>query len=208
MLNQKFLKRIAVMALLPVSISGCATIDGRQNNDQMVLFEATPRVVEVTCSGETIATPGSIALKQSRSHTCHAEREGFESKSFRIRSHISKVGFKASTDSNLDRWGWWTLGIGVLVGWSVDFVSGAMRNLEHNDYHVTLAESGTTGTGKAVVNKSVQLGQAILSAPKDIVDTTTTTVMDSTLRAGSEKVGFESTRETVHYPSPEGAKKV
>lgn len=202
------LLRFAAGSLAFFYLTGCSTIHGRQNSEQMVLFEATPREIQITCAGETVVTPGSISLKQSRNHTCHAELEGYEKKSFRVRSHVSEQGFKDSTRANADSWGWWTLGIGILVGWTVDLVSGAMRNLEHNDYHVTLHKEGTTSAGEAVIAKTVDLSRALLSAPKDIVDSTAGTVMDTTLRASSEKVGIESRTETVHYPAPDGPEQI
>jgi len=200
--------RFLSLILLSVYLTGCSTIHGRQNNEQLVLFEATPRTVNLVCSGKAIETPGSIALMQRHNHTCRARLDGYENKTFRIASHVSKAGFKASTDANAKTWGWWTLGLGILIGWTVDLVSGSMRNLERNDYHIVLQKSGTTTAGRMALDKTIDVTHSIISTPKEIIDNTAGVIMDTTVRESSEKFGAESLKETVHYPSPEGPQEV
>ena len=129
------LKVVAVL-LLGAQLTGCATMFGRQQDEQSVFFDSNIPDVEVNCSGRKIKTPGSIPLRQSANHACTAEKEGFQRKAFQIRSGTSWSGFAVSTALNTAAWGWWTLGIGTGIGWLVDFPSGAMKNLKED--HVEL----------------------------------------------------------------------
>ena len=80
--------------------------------------------IKVICSGKRAYTPGSIPLRQSKSHACQARKDGFKSKTFRVRSGTSWKGFGHSTATNTAAWGWWTLGIGTAIGWSLLYFVG------------------------------------------------------------------------------------
>ena len=119
-------------------LSGCSTIFGRHQDEQMVSFDANVQEVEVICSGKRVMTPGSLPLRQSKDHACTAQKEGYERKVFKIASGISWSGFGHSTATNSAAWGWWTLGIGTGIGWLVDLPSGAMKNLKEDSIYVEM----------------------------------------------------------------------
>jgi len=174
----------------------------------MVLFESNVKNVEITCSGKSVTTPGSISLKQSRNHSCRAEKEGHAAKTFRIRSILSKKGFQDSTRANTKSWGWWTLGVGTLLGWSVDLLSGAMRDFEVHDFHVEMQEASSVSGTKRALGKVLAVGKTLLRAPGELIDNSTSTVMDTAVRGSAEKLGVSSVKEEIHYPSLKGPKKI
>ncbi len=194
-MKRKWIASLCLIAFLP----GCATIYGRQNDMENVFFESNVEEVEVICSGESVRTPGNLKLRQSRDHNCKALKEGYESRYFRISSSTSREGFRYSTRINTAKWGWWTLGIGTLTGWAVDFVSGAMRDLNQDRYYLQLQPRGSTGTAKRLLERTVDVGETIVAMPKNLVDNTAETVLNSTVRAGSQPLGLgdpEARRET------------
>ncbi len=134
MRNSCFLKLLPAL-LIVLELSGCATMFGRQQDEQLVFFNSKIADVEVNCEGKSVKTPGSIALRQSRDHACTAEKAGYQKEVIEVKSGTSWMGFAQSVALNTAAWGWWTLGIGTGIGMLVDFPSGAMRNLkqEHVD---------------------------------------------------------------------------
>jgi len=134
----KSILSIFVFLLLPIFLSGCSTVFGRQHDDQNVSFDSNIQGVEVNCSGKRVDAPGSIPLRQSKNHSCIAQKTGYEKKVFNIRSGITWSGFGHSTATNTALWGWWTLGIGTGIGWLVDSVSGAMRNLKEENIYIEM----------------------------------------------------------------------
>lgn len=128
--------RLVVAALIASELSGCATMFGRQQDEQLVYFNSKIAEVEVNCEGKAVKTPGIIALRQSRDHACIAEKAGYQKETIEIKSGTSWMGFAQSVALNTAAWGWWTLGIGTGIGMLVDFPSGAMKNLKQN--HVEL----------------------------------------------------------------------
>ena len=137
-MNRIFLKALCVF-LMTVMVSGCSTVFGRQHDDQNITFDSNVQGVEVNCSGKRVNTPGFIPLRQSKSASCVAEAPGYEKKAFTINSGISWSGFGNSTALNTALWGWWTLGIGTAIGWLVDSVSGAMRNLKDENIYIEMS---------------------------------------------------------------------
>ena len=132
-----FLKLLAVF-LIVLELSGCATMFGRQQDEQLVFFNSKIADVEVNCEGKSVKTPGSIALRQSRDHACTAEKHGYQKEEIEIKSGTSWMGFAQSVALNTAAWGWWTLGIGTGIGMLIDFPSGAMKNLKQNHVELTM----------------------------------------------------------------------
>lgn len=137
MSKHQFIQGVAIL-LLTVHLAGCSTLFGRHQDEQLVYFDANVPEVEVVCEGKRAITPGSIALRQSKSHACLAEKVGYRKEVVEIKSGTSWGGFANSFALNTAAWGWWTLGIGTGIGLLVDFPSGAMRNLkqEHVEFHM------------------------------------------------------------------------
>lgn len=178
------------IVLLPILICGCSTVFGRQNDEQNVSFDSNVQGVQVNCSGKRVDTPGSLPLRQSKSHACVAEAPGYEKKVFDIRTGISWGGFGNSTAINTAIWGWWTLGIGTGIGWLIDSVSGAMRNLKEENIYLDMKPSGTTPTAEKILFKAVDVGKAVINTPINVVQNTASTVLDTTIRGGAEQVGI------------------
>lgn len=148
MKNKIYGTSVSFLAAL-LFLSGCSTIFGRHQDEQMVFFDANVSEVEVMCSGKRVVTPGSLPLRQSRDHACMAGKEGYERKAFRIASGLSWSGFGHSTATNSAAWGWWTLGIGTGVGWLVDLPSGAMKNFKEDSFYLEMKPTAAV-TAEAV----------------------------------------------------------
>ncbi len=138
MLIKRWGSKIVSLFLLGTLASGCSTIVGRQRHEQEVVFKSNVEDVEVMCGGKTTKTPGGLGLRQSRNHTCTARKEGYETQIVKVKSGLSWKGFGHSTLTNAAAWGWWTLGIGVGIGWLVDLPTGAMRNLKVDEVYIEL----------------------------------------------------------------------
>jgi hypothetical protein len=189
--------QVVSVFLLPVLLCGCSTVFGRQSDEQNVSFDSNVQGVEVNCSGKRVNTPGNIPLRQSKNHACIAEAPGYEKKVFDIKTGISWGGFGNSTAINTAIWGWWTLGIGTVVGWLVDSASGAMRNLKEENIYLDMKPSGTTPTAEKIFFKAVDVGKAVIETPVNVVQNTASTVLDTTIRGGAEQVGIVVVEEKV-----------
>ncbi len=130
--------RFMSLFLCCTMLSGCATMFGRQHDEQAVTFDSNVQGVDVNCSGKRTVTPGNIPLMQSKNHSCTAEKSGYEKKAFQIKSGTSWAGFGYSTAINGALWGWWTLGIGVGIGWLIDWPSGAMRDFKEDSLYIEM----------------------------------------------------------------------
>jgi len=124
--------------VLAFELTGCATMFGRQQDEQTVFFDSNVPDVEVTCSGKRVETPGSIPLRQSKSHSCTAQKAGYQKRVFEIQSSNSWAGFGNSTALNTALWGWWTWGAGTVIGWIIDLPSGAMKNLKDDHFQIQM----------------------------------------------------------------------
>ncbi len=131
-----------VILLTAIHLTGCSTLFGRHQDEQLVYFDANVPEVEVICEGKRAITPGSISLRQSKNHSCLAEKSGYKKEVIEIRSGTSWSGFANSFALNTAAWGWWTFGIGTGIGMLIDFPSGAMKNLkqDHFEFRMRSAE--------------------------------------------------------------------
>ena len=153
---------------------------GRQNGFDHVRFDSNISNVEVVCGEQRIFTPGSIPLKRSESHNCIAQQKGYESKKFTIHSRSGGRGFGASTGANFFI-GLITFGIGLAVGWLVDWPSGAMRNLQEKDIFLELKLEGETSTAKKVLKTAATVGKALITMPQNVVRQTASAVLDASV---------------------------
>ena len=182
--------RDSALWVLVIFTAGCSTMYGRQNDEPNIFFDANVLAVTVTCSGKTIQTPGNIALRQSQTHRCRASKEGFATQIVRVPSVISKKGFQHSTEMNWATWGKWTLGIGNVIGWTVDFISGSMRSLEKDRYVLIMKPVSEAGPAKKVLSKTLEVTKTLIMMPGQVVDETSTAILDKTVRTGSEGIGL------------------
>lgn len=176
-------------------LTGCSTMFGRHQDEQMVIFDSSVSGVDVNCSGKRVETPGSIPLRQSKSHSCTAKLDGYEKKVFRIRSGTSWAGFAHSTATNGALWGWWTLGIGVGIGWLIDFPSGAMRNLKEDSFYLDMKPVGSSSAAAKAVSSTVNVVKTAVEVPTDVVKNTATAVVGTTVHEGAENLGVDTSQE-------------
>ncbi|MDP3920519.1 MAG: hypothetical protein Q8R76_06920 [Candidatus Omnitrophota bacterium] len=197
-----------LVGLILIVSTGCSTMYGRQNDEPDIFFDANVLAVTVSCSGKTIETPGNIALRQSQTHRCQASKEGFATQTLRVPSVISKQGFRHSTEMNWAKWGKWTLGIGNLIGWTVDFVSGAMRSPEKDRYVVMMKPASEAGPAQKALSKTVEVTKTLVMMPGQVVDEASTVVLDKTVRTGSEGVGIAGEDNRAHAEAVSEGQKI
>jgi hypothetical protein len=183
--------KIVASLLLCFYTTGCMTIFGKQNEKKTIFFDANVEGVEVNCEGQTVTTPGGISLKVSKSHYCVASKPGYEDMTIRVPSGFSGSGFGASTAFNL-AWAIWTLGIGLILGWAVDGLSGAMKDFKRNNFYLEMIPAGKSTMPEKVLEKTIIVTKAAVRIPKAVVEQTAQTVVDTTVREGAEQLGFSS----------------
>ena len=188
---KNFSVRMTAGFICIVFVSGCSTMFGRQHDEEMVTFDSNVQDVEVLCSGKRVSTPGSLPLRQSKNHSCTAQKEGYEKKVFMIRSGVSGSGFAHSTALNTAILGWWTLGIGTAIGWLVDWPSGAMKNLKEDSLYLEMKPSQPKMAAQMVTEKTEDIAKTIATIPSSIVNTSTQAVLD-TMSDGAEKTGMST----------------
>lgn len=173
-------------------LQGCATSYGRQNDKVRVYFKTNAAQATVNCGGEATELPGNITLRRGSNHDCLAQAPAFEDLHFRIWSKPSGEGFRYSTKVNWQKWSKWTLGIGNLVAWPVDFFSGAMKNLENDRYDLRMYSSASVSTASKAWGQASNVTQKIASIPGDVVEETTAVVMNGVVKAPAEALGLAS----------------
>ncbi len=184
--------RIWILFLLAPLLQSCATSYGRQNDLVRVYFKTNAPQATVQCGGEATELPGNIQLKRSSNHDCSAQAPGFQTVNFRVWSKISGEGFRYSTKINWQKWSKWTLGIGNLFAWPVDFVSGSMKNLENDRYDIKMYPSASVSTSVKVLDKTVDMTRKIASMPAEVVDETSGIVMNAVVKAPADALGLSS----------------
>lgn len=177
--------------MLPL-LQSCATSYGRQNDSIPVYFKTSASQATITCDGTATELPGKIALKRNANHDCIAKAPGFEELHFRIWSKLTAEGFNYSTKINWQEWSKWTLGLGNLVAWPIDFFSGSMKNLESDHYDLKMVPVEAVSTATKVLDQTSNVTQKIASIPADVVEGTTGIVMNSVVTAPAEALGLAS----------------
>lgn len=175
-----------------VFLQGCATSYGRQNDRVRVYFKSNAPQSTVSCHGEAIELPGNLMLRRASSHDCVSQAPGHEVVKFRVWSKLSGEGFRYSTRLNWQKWSKWTLGLGHLFAWPVDFVSGAMKNLENDHYDLRLRPVGDVSTTSKVFDQTLNTAKKIVSIPGDAVEEVSGAVMNSAVQAPAEALGLSS----------------
>ena len=186
-------KTLSWLVLSMVLFHGCATVYGRQNDLVPVFFRTNVGGSTIQCDGETaVALPANLQLERTRNHDCIAKADGYETLTFRIWSRLSGNGFRYSTQMNYQKWSKWTLGVGNLVAWPIDFFSGAMKMIENDHYDLRLRPTGKTSAAKKALEKTANVVQKIAALPSDVVEGATTEVMNAVVQKPAEAVGVAS----------------
>lgn len=191
-MKTKIISAIGSCFLALVFLSGCATSYGRQNDPVRVYFKTNAAQATVNCGGEATELPGNIILRRGSNHDCSAQAPGFEKINFRVWSKISGEGFRYSTKVNWQKWSKWTLGIGHLAAWPIDFLSGSMKTLENDRYDLRMYPSGSVSTVSKAWAQTSSVTQKIASIPADVVEETTGAVLNGVVKKPAEALGLAS----------------
>lgn len=173
---------------------GCATIVSKHNEKRQVNFDANVENVQIQCVGGMTHTPGSLVLKKSKTHHCVATKEGYEDYPFKVKSGFSGSEFGVSTALNLP-WGLFTFGMGLVIGWVIDFASGAMRDLRTKNLYIEMVPKKPDSLTRKVVNKSIAVTKALVTLPTDLARETTQAMVGTTVGGSAEKLGIHEKGE-------------
>lgn len=135
---------LSLLLVLVVSASGCATTTrGFTGTESYVFVTSDPPGASAIAGGQIITTPGRIATSRTRKQVVVVKKEGYQSRKVELPVGFSWKQFGLSLGGNTATIGWWTLGIGTIIGMIVDAFSGAMRDVKIDGIHVTLQPGQT-----------------------------------------------------------------
>ncbi len=129
------------LAALALACAGCMTMIAGEEAEVQVLT-APPGAKVTTAHGQTISTPGVLRLRRDRNHVIQISHTGFRVAVVRVRSRHDPYGWAGSIGFNFLAWGWWSGGIGLVIGVVVDVVHGSVRELEPDTVFVPLIPAG------------------------------------------------------------------
>jgi hypothetical protein len=135
---------IAALALLPLAASGCMSMlasdggDSRCATAGVQVLTAPPGATARTARGDHITTPGVLRLDCRTDHVIEIVCPGHRPQVVVVRSEQSGARWVASFVLNFLAWGWWTGGVGMVVGVVVDAVHGSLKELSPDTIFVEL----------------------------------------------------------------------
>ena len=128
--------RIALACLVGIvfsSLTGCATIFSGTAEEITVNSHPGDAFVEIKApNGNVVAkgnTPMSIDLRRGKTYTVVVSREGYNSATATIKNGGVVKSF------------WLNMFTGLVVGWAIDYLSGAMFKFDSTSINVHLKES-------------------------------------------------------------------
>lgn len=137
------MSRVALLALLALSASGCATI--MHGTNQQVGFSSTPSQAVVKVDGVSMgSTPIIAKLSRKKPHVVRLELDGYQP-------------YETTLTKSVSGWVWGNLVFGGLPGLIIDAATGGLYDLSPDQVQATLgpksseSESGaglSLGTGK------------------------------------------------------------
>lgn len=178
---------LTLLTLILLFSLSCATIQGTQHREEQVTVNSNVEGVTLTCDAIKAVTPAVLTLPVRSSRTCTAELAGYESQTFRIDSRITKEGFKKATSLNKG-FGKWTLGIGFLLSWPVDALSGAMKDFPEKEIVLEMKPLGSTGRLETTANKVMKAADSLVRAPLEAIDQTSDALLNAAVHDTSSAV--------------------
>ena len=132
-------QRFGLALALTVSAVGCATTTrGFTGTESALFITSDPPGSTAIAGGQVITTPGRVAMSRTRKQIVVVKKEGYQTRKLELPVGFSWKQFGLSLGGNTATIGWWTLGIGTIIGMIVDAFSGAMRDVKTDGIHVIL----------------------------------------------------------------------
>ncbi len=132
----KVVKLLPLLLVLLIIAAGCATIfEGTKATVNVTSAPASAAVEVKLASGITIntaKTPATFSLNKKNTYVVVVKMEGYQEQSVYI-------------DQKINNWFFGNLCFGGVVGMAIDFLDGAMWNLEPNQIHVELVTAMQDG---------------------------------------------------------------
>jgi hypothetical protein len=122
--------KVAVVAMLPFAVGGCATVINGTSQDYEMASQ--PSGAKVTLSnGQSCVAPCKISLKRRNDLTATLELEGYKTEKVYIQSRTGGAGVG-------------NILLGGVIGAGVDASNGSMNSLYPRPLNVKLAADGST----------------------------------------------------------------
>jgi hypothetical protein len=132
--------RLATLALAAAALfgsGGCMTMFAPPR--QEVFVTADPPGATVRAGDRAIPAPATVLLDTRYDWEIEATAPGYLAQRAVVESHYSAGKIVGSILLNVVAWGWWTFGIGAVVGVAVDFSSGSLLELDPSRVDIYLA---------------------------------------------------------------------
>lgn len=126
------LSRLLILVALLAALlsSGCMTMFVSKTYPVKVTAGGRPGVQVRGDNGVTISTPGELLLARDVDHELFViGPDGAPVKTVRIESRNKTGNWVGSILMNGAAWGWWSLGIGAVIGVGSDVASGSLKGL-------------------------------------------------------------------------------
>ena len=132
-------KPLSLLLAMAIGLSGCATTTrGFTGTESSVFITSDPLGATAIAGGQVVTTPGRLATSRTRKQVVVVKKEGYQTRKVELPVGFSWKQFGLSLGGNTATIGWWTLGIGTVIGMVVDAFSGAMRDVKTDGIHVIL----------------------------------------------------------------------
>ena len=120
-------------------LSGCTTIiRGSTGTTTQFTVRTDPPGADVIIGGKKMRSPAIFDLERRKNYKVVVRKEGYKTTTVNLRSRVEGKQAGTSFLGNTAAFGWWTLGIGTVVGMIVDTVSGSLAELDSDGIFVKL----------------------------------------------------------------------
>src|SRR4051812_14360836 len=105
---------------------------------QLVVIDADAPNATIFVGGKTFGTPARLILDTRDDWPVDVSAPGYITQHAIVTSHVSGGKVVGSIILNAVAWGWWTLGVGAVIGICVDAGSGSLEQLEPATLHIAM----------------------------------------------------------------------
>ena len=133
---------VLAVALVAGASSGCMSM--LTPSSRAVHVTSSVRGTVASSSGQQVLTPGLLVLDRADDHAIQFSAPGHDPQTIVIRSHNKPGLWIGSIVLNTLAFGWWSLGIGTVIGVAVDASTGSLRDLPEDGSAAPLPRRGSS----------------------------------------------------------------
>lgn len=131
--------RITVVSVFFL-MNGCMTLFTDKEIEVQIVTR--PAGATVCVAGQSQTSPCAIRLGRGSDHLVTASLAGYRDATARIASKHSVARWTGSIILNSAAFGWYTLGIGTVLGTGADIATGSVKTLAPDVLEITLEREG------------------------------------------------------------------